>query len=118
MQLTLALVGLLALGTNAATINTRQDPVLFTYQVEQGGNCSTIDWNLSDFHQSQLPASKCVVISDLVGSAPATAFILVETQGICRGTYPLNRALLPPHYVDTYPCYSRTLRQCELLWSR
>ena len=95
MQLTQALVGLLALalGTNAATINTRQDPVLFTYQVQQGGNCSTIDWNLSDFHQSQLPASKCVVISDLVGSAPATAFILVETQAICRGTYPLNRAL-------------------------
>ncbi|KAK3384861.1 hypothetical protein B0H63DRAFT_509819 [Podospora didyma] len=79
-------IGLLVLGANAATtpsLSSRQDPVLFTYKVGQGSDtCSTLSWtNLQSFHQSQLPASGCVVWKDFLGGSeiPVVSLIVAET---------------------------------------
>ncbi|KAK0636859.1 hypothetical protein B0T17DRAFT_504260 [Bombardia bombarda] len=79
MQLITTLTALLALGISSSAsaaaidIETRQttDPVLFTYNVgEPGETCGTINWypsGISSFHQSELPASGCVVFHDWLG---------------------------------------------------
>jgi hypothetical protein len=91
MQLTAAIVGLIALGANAAAISDRQtasDPTIFRYAVSHDQTCSNIIWDLVEFRVSQWPTNHCVEFKDLLGTeAPVKAVLVADTPlaGDCGG---------------------------------
>ena len=79
------IVGLLALGANAAP--TEVDPVLFRYTLSFTDTCSKNNFqNPLEFRKSQLPLNDCLVWSDFLGTKQAvTSFTVLDTisNGVC-----------------------------------